>query len=64
MSCRREDELSAAGVLIPYLAERVYTRSFYQHDPDGNEVESKVDTSDAWTSEAHAPGESVRGSSE
>jgi catechol 2,3-dioxygenase len=43
-----ESDLDSAGIPILYTAERTFTKSLHLHDPDGNEVELYVDTSDAW----------------
>jgi catechol 2,3-dioxygenase len=43
-----ESDLDSAGIAILYTAERSFTESLHLHDPDGNEVELYVDTSDAW----------------
>lgn len=40
--------LESAGIETLYTAERAFTTSLHLHDPDGNEVELYVDTSDAW----------------
>lgn len=45
---RMKADLDAAGVPVLYEAERAFTRSVHLLDPDGNEVELYVDTSDAW----------------
>ena len=42
-------ELEAAGIAIQYEAKRAYTTSFHMLDPDDNEVELYIDTSDVWT---------------
>jgi catechol 2,3-dioxygenase len=50
-----EADLESAQIAVLYRAERTFTKSLHLHDPDGNEVELYVDTSDAWnTSEAAA----------
>ena len=41
-------DLATAGVEIVYEADRAFTKSMHVHDPDGNEVELYIDTSDAW----------------
>jgi len=41
-------DLDAAGFQILYEADRAFTRSLHLLDPDGNEVELYIDTSDAW----------------
>ena len=41
-------DLEAGGVPILYEADREFTRSVHLLDPDGNEVELYIDTSDAW----------------
>jgi len=43
-----ESDLDSAGIAILYKAERSFTQSLHLHDPDGNEVELYVETSDAW----------------
>lgn len=43
-------ELDAAGVPILYVADRAFTKSVHLLDPDENEVELYIDTSDAWKS--------------
>ena len=43
-----EAELDRAGIPILYVADRDFTKSLHVLDPDGNEVELYVDTSDAW----------------
>jgi catechol 2,3-dioxygenase len=48
-------ELEAKDVEILYEADRAFTKSMHVHDPDGNEVELYIDTSDAWKTEAPAP---------
>jgi catechol 2,3-dioxygenase len=40
-------ELEARGIELLYEADRAVTKSMHLHDPDGNEVELYVDTSDA-----------------
>ncbi len=42
-------DLEAAGVAIQCVAERAFTTSVHTLDPDQNEIELYVDTSDAWT---------------
>jgi len=46
--CSVKTELDAAGIAILYVADRAFTKSLYLHDPDGNEVELYIDTSNAW----------------
>jgi catechol 2,3-dioxygenase len=46
--CSVKSDLDAAGIAILYAADRAFTKSLHLHDPDGNEVELYVDTSDAW----------------
>jgi catechol 2,3-dioxygenase len=41
-------DLDAEGVPILYEADRAFTKSVHLLDPDGNEVELYIDTSDAW----------------
>jgi catechol 2,3-dioxygenase len=41
-------ELDAAGITILYEADRVFTKSLHLHDPDENEIELYIDTSDTW----------------
>ena len=41
-------DLDARGVPILYEADRAFTKSVHLLDPDGNEVELYIDTSDAW----------------
>ena len=41
-------DLEAAGIPVLYMADRAFTRSVHLLDPDGNEVELYIDTSDAW----------------
>lgn len=43
-----ESDLEAAGIEILYSADRAFTKSLHLHDPDGNEVELYIDTSDEW----------------
>ena len=45
-------ELEAKGIEILYVADRAFTKSMHVHDPDGNEVELYIDTSDAWKTDA------------
>jgi catechol 2,3-dioxygenase len=47
-------ELEATEVEIIYEADRAFTKSMHVHDPDGNEVELYIDTSDAWKNDTHA----------
>jgi catechol 2,3-dioxygenase len=50
-----EADLESAQITLLYTAERTFTKSLHIYDPDGNEVELYVDTSDKWnTSEATA----------
>ena len=50
-----EAELESAQITVLYTAERTFTKSLHLYDPDGNEVELYVDTSDTGnTSEAAA----------
>lgn len=44
-----KSELEAAGIAIKYEAERAFTTSVHTLDPDQNEIELYIDTSDAWT---------------
>jgi catechol-2,3-dioxygenase len=39
--------LDASGTPVPYEAERGFSRSMHVLDPDGNEIELYVDTTDA-----------------
>jgi catechol 2,3-dioxygenase len=41
-------DLDAEGVPILYEADRAFTKSVHLLDPDGNEVELYIETSDAW----------------
>ena len=41
-------DLDAEGVPILYEADRAFTKSVHLLDPDGNEVELYIDTSDSW----------------
>jgi catechol 2,3-dioxygenase len=43
-----KSDLDVAGVPILYVADRAYTKSVHLLDPDGNEVELYIDTSDGW----------------
>ena len=47
-----KSELRAAGIPIQYEAERAFTTSVHTLDPDQNEIELYIDTSDAWTTTA------------
>ena len=49
--CSAKADLDTAGVPVLYVADRAYTKSMHLLDPDGNEVELYIDTSDAWKSE-------------
>lgn len=40
-------DLEAAGIIV-FEADRTFTRSLHFQDPDGNEVELYIDTSDTW----------------
>ncbi len=40
-------DLEAAGIVL-FEAERTFTRSLHVQDPDGNQVELYIDTSDTW----------------
>jgi catechol 2,3-dioxygenase len=40
-------DLEAAGIVLSE-ADRTFTKSLHLQDPDGNEVELYIDTSDAW----------------
>lgn len=42
------EELDAAGIAILYKADRAFTKSLHLHDPDRNEIELYIETSDAW----------------
>jgi catechol 2,3-dioxygenase len=50
-------ELEATDVEIIYEANRAYTKSLHLHDPDGNEVELYIDTSNAWKNTTQAVNE-------
>jgi catechol 2,3-dioxygenase len=53
--CSAEAHLESAHIAILYTAERTLTKSLHLYDPDGNEVELFVDTSETWdTSKAAA----------
>ena len=53
--CSAEAHLESAQIAVLYTAERTFTKSLHLYDPDGNEVELYVDTSDTWdTSKAAA----------
>lgn len=55
-------DLEAAGIEILYEADRAFTKSLHLLDPDGNEVELYIETSDAWrTTSAIAPDALVPG---
>ena len=41
-------DLDGEGVPILYEADRAFTKSVHLLDPDGNEVELYIDSSDAW----------------
>ncbi|MGZ6908744.1 MAG: VOC family protein [Acidimicrobiia bacterium] len=43
-----KSELEAAGIAILYEAERAFTTSLHMLDPDQNEIELYIDTSDEW----------------
>jgi catechol 2,3-dioxygenase len=43
--------LHASGTLVLYEAERAFTKSVHVLDPDGNEIELYIDTSDAWNTD-------------
>jgi catechol 2,3-dioxygenase len=45
-------ELDASGIAILYEANRAFTKSVHLHDPDRNEIELYIDTSDAWKTNA------------
>ena len=47
-------DLDAAGVPVLYEADRAFTRSMHLLDPDGNEVELYIDTSDEWKADLRA----------
>jgi catechol 2,3-dioxygenase len=47
-------DLDAAGIAILYVADRAFTKSLHMHDPDGNEVELYIDTSEAWRTNIQA----------
>ena len=44
--CSAEAHLESAQIAVLYTAERASTKSLHLYDPDGNEVELYVDTSD------------------
>jgi catechol 2,3-dioxygenase len=48
-------DLDAAGAPILYVADRAFTKSVHLLDPDGNEVELYIDTSDAWKADLPSP---------
>lgn len=54
--CSMTTDLAAAGVPILYVADRAFTKSGHLLDPDGNEVELYIDTSDAWKSDLPSRG--------
>jgi catechol-2,3-dioxygenase len=41
-------QLAAAGVAVNYEMDHTVTQSLYFHDPDHNEIELYVDTSEIW----------------
>lgn len=41
-------DLESASIEVLYVADRAFTKSLHLQDPDGNEVELYIDTSDAW----------------
>jgi catechol 2,3-dioxygenase len=47
-------DLDAEGVPILYEADRAFTKSVHLLDPDGNEVELYIDTSDSWKADLPA----------
>jgi catechol 2,3-dioxygenase len=47
-------ELEAADIEIIYEADRAFTKSMHLHDPDKNEVELYIDTSDQWKNSTQA----------
>ena len=47
--CSAEADLESAQIAVLYTAERTFTKSLHLYDPDGNEVELYVDTSDTWS---------------
>ncbi len=46
-------DLDATGIAILYEADRAFTKSLHISDPDGNEIELYIDTSD--TSKTNTP---------
>lgn len=46
--CSMRSGLVSAGVPVLYEADRAFTKSMHLLDPDGNEVELYIDTSDEW----------------
>jgi catechol 2,3-dioxygenase len=46
-------DLEAAGIVLSE-ADRTFTKSLHLQDPDGNEVELYIDTSDAWKTHIQA----------
>jgi catechol 2,3-dioxygenase len=51
-TAKTELEVSDIGIL--YEADRTFTKSMHLHDPDGNEVELYIDTSNARNNTAQA----------
>ena len=45
---RAKTHLDGLGVAIGMIADHTVTQSIYFDDPDGNEIEVYVDTSDVW----------------
>jgi catechol 2,3-dioxygenase len=50
------DGLEASATTVLYEAERAFTKSLHALDPDGNEIELYIDTSDAWKTDWEAHG--------
>ena len=46
--CSAEAHLESAQIAVLYKAERTFTKSMHVYDPDRNEVELYVETSDTW----------------
>ena len=50
------DVLQASETTVLYEAERAFTKSVHVLDPDGNEIELYIDTSDAWRTDREMEG--------
>jgi catechol 2,3-dioxygenase len=50
------DVLQASATTVLYEAERAFTKSLHVLDPDGNEIELYIETSDAWKTDREAHG--------